>query len=432
MSSPASPTSKIIFSSFLMKTFRLLPPTRPLDVSIDLPTSKSISNRALILSALSSSTAPTEGLSDCDDTAVMIAALKSDLSHVDVGAAGTSMRFLTAFLALTPGTHVITGSERMKQRPIRILVDALRQLGADISYVENDGFPPLRIVGGSLHGGTITVPGDISSQYISALMMIGPRLSGGLTIRLTGNVGSRPYINMTLAMMRQCGASADWQDDVITIPESNYSSSISRVEGDWSASSYWYSLVAQHGGSVRLRGLFPTSLQGDSKMREYGSLLGVETVFSDGFAILSRRSDAVLPSSVNLDLADEPDLAQTLVTALCSLRIPFLISGLNSLRIKETDRLQALHDELAKCGFDIKILEDEQSNFSLSWSPADVHSQLSSEPIATYKDHRMAMSFAAITSAVRQIDIADPDVVSKSYPSFWSDLAKAGFSINEL
>lgn len=393
---------------------------------VKLPTSKSISNRLLILSALSGSQALPDGLSDSDDTRVLINALRSDLSHIDIGAAGTSMRFLTAYLATRPGTHVITGSERMKKRPIALLVDALRSLGAKIDYLGEQGCPPLRIEGGSLRGGRLTLPGSVSSQYISALMMIAPMLEGGLSLTLEGNVVSVPYIEMTHRLMETFGARVTWADGVVTVEQGPYTYRQLTVEADWSAASYWYAMAAlRPGARLRLLGLDKESAQGDSEGAKIAEHLGVGTTYeADGITITSsgRAEDGVF----SYCFVNQPDLAQTYVVLCCLMGVPFDFTGLQSLRIKETDRIAALVAETRKLGFEIEAVGDDR----IKWNGAMC--QASHEPIATYKDHRMAMSFAVAALTQGEVTIADPDVVTKSYPGFWHDLRSVGFSVDEI
>jgi 3-phosphoshikimate 1-carboxyvinyltransferase len=382
--------------------------------SIRLPASKSISNRALILNALANSNYPVENLSDSDDTAVLLSALQSSGPDFDIGAAGTSMRFLTAYLAQSEGNWTITGSERMKNRPIGILVDALRSVGAEIEYKEKEGFPPLYIRGKKLKGGEITLNGGVSSQYISALMMIAPCLEQGLKIRLEGNIISKPYIQMTKGLMEIFGVNVFWEGQNIEIAPQRYIPVPFRVESDWSAASYWYEIRAlAPDASIELAGLEENSLQGDAKVKDLFKLL------------------APLPCEEGLgerlyDFTNEPDLAQTLVVTCCLLNIPFRFTGLQSLRIKETDRMAALQTELRKLGYIIQI----EGNSILEWTGEKGEP----EPhpvIATYEDHRMAMAFAPVCLKTKEIRIANPAVVSKSYPRFWLDLEKAGFSITE-
>lgn len=405
-----------------------------INTTIDLPASKSISNRALVIHALSKGQTTPENLSDCDDTEVIMRALGSMPDIIDIKAAGTAMRFMTAYLAVTPGEHVLTGTERMKHRPIKVLVDALRQLGADIRYEETEGFPPLRIKGCHLQGGHLEIEGSVSSQYISALLMIGPMLERGLELRLTGNIVSRPYIDLTLCTMRDFGAEVDWADiDMIKVEPKPYCDKAFFIENDWSASSYWYEIAAllnDPESCIRLTNLMDGSRQGDSAVKYMFSLLGVKTMFATSapgtpaeVSLVYRRSR--LPR-LDYDFVNQPDLAQTMTVACTLLGIPFRFTGLGSLKIKETDRIEALKVELRKLGF---VLHDRNDN-EIFWdgercTPDDV------PVIYTYEDHRMAMAFAPAVFRFPNLRINDPEVVSKSYPHFWEDLQKAGFLIVE-
>ena len=395
--------------------------------TIQLPSSKSISNRALIINALGNGTHHPENLSDCDDTRVMIRALNDDKETIDIMAAGTAMRFLTAYLSVTPGTRIITGTERMQQRPIQVLVNALRELGADIEYVANDGFPPLRITGRELRKDTISLPGNVSSQYISALLMITPVLTNGLTIRLTGDIISRPYINLTLQLMNDFGVRAEWTDDhrLKVVPQA-YHSIPFYVESDWSAASYWYQIVAlSKEAEVTLPGLFKDSYQGDSQVAGIFRSLGVETIYKDKTVILKKNGKSV--ERLDYDFINQPDLAQTFVVTCALLNIPFRFSGLQSLKIKETDRMAALITEMRKLGY---ILHETDGSV-LSWEGERCTTE-EHPAIDTYEDHRMAMAFAPTCLALPEILINNPQVVSKSYPRYWEDLRQAGFIIKEV
>lgn len=393
---------------------------------INLPTSKSISNRLLLLNALCHSKSLPHNLSDSDDTKVMLAALQSDLKEINVGAAGTSMRFMTAYLSSVDGTHIITGSERMKQRPIKILVDALRALGAKISYVENEGYPPLAIEGCKLNGNRLTLPGNVSSQYISALMMIAPTIDGGLTITLEGKIISKPYLNMTMRLMQAFGASPKWNGNNIEIPQCNYTHYNTEVEADWSAASYWYSIAAlMPQNRYELIGLKQDSSQGDSKVVEIAKELGVNTTFTDNGVIIERTSKPT--DNFSYDFNFQPDLAQTFVVLCCVMNVKFTFTGLESLKIKETDRIAALIDEARKLGYTLETNGID----SLSWN-GDMTTPDSEITISTYKDHRMAMAFAPASIAKGKIIIDDPMVVTKSYPEFWSDLKSVGVMVKEL
>ena len=395
--------------------------------TIQLPSSKSISNRALIINALGNGTHHPENLSDCDDTRVMIRALNDDKETIDIMAAGTAMRFLTAYLSVTPGTRIITGTERMQQRPIQVLVNALRELGADIEYVANDCFPPLRITGRELRKDTISLPGNVSSQYISALLMIAPVLTNGLTIRLTGDIISRPYINLTLQLMNDFGVRAEWTDDHrLKVEPQAYHSTPFYVESDWSAASYWYQIVAlSKEAEVTLPGLFKDSYQGDSQVAGIFRSLGVETIYKDKTVILKKNGKSV--ERLDYDFINQPDLAQTFVVTCALLNIPFRFSGLQSLKIKETDRMAALITEMRKLGY---ILHETDGSV-LSWEGERCTTE-EHPAIDTYEDHRMAMAFAPTCLALPEILINNPQVVSKSYPRYWEDLRQAGFIIKEV
>lgn len=395
--------------------------------TIQLPSSKSISNRALIINALGNGTHHPENLSDCDDTRVMIRALNDDKETIDIMAAGTAMRFLTAYLSVTPGTRIITGTERMQQRPIQVLVNALRELGADIEYVANDGFPPLRITGRELRKDTISLPGNVSSQYISALLMIAPVLTNGLTIWLTGDIISRPYINLTLQLMNDFGVRAEWTDDHrLKVEPQAYHSTPFYVESDWSAASYWYQIVAlSKEAEVTLPGLFKDSYQGDSQVAGIFRSLGVETIYKDKTVILKKNGKSV--ERLDYDFINQPDLAQTFVVTCALLNIPFRFSGLQSLKIKETDRMAALITEMRKLGY---ILHETDGSV-LSWEGERCTTE-EHPAIDTYEDHRMAMAFAPTCLALPEILINNPQVVSKSYPRYWEDLRQAGFIIKEV
>lgn len=373
-----------------------------------------------------------ENLSDCDDTKVIIRALSHRPEVIDIKAAGTAMRFMTAYLSVTEGEHTITGTERMKHRPIGVLVDALCYLGAEIEYAGEKGFPPLRIRGRQLEGGRLEIPGNVSSQYISALLMIAPVLSKGLEMKLTGGIVSRPYIDLTLHLMHQFGVSAEWTDiDSITVKPQPYRQRPYTIENDWTAASYWYEVLAltdELGSKVVLPGMLDGSRQGDSAVRYIFSLLGIKTAFADREA--DRLTDATLTrhscmlNRMDYDFTNQPDLAQTLIATCPVLGIPFHFTGLGSLRIKETDRIEAMKTEMEKLGY---ILHAD-SGTELSWE-GDRCEPAAQPVIDTYEDHRMAMSFAPLAIRLGRIGINHPEVVSKSYPHYWNDLRKAGFHI---
>ena len=410
----------------------MITPPRHVDTRILLPASKSISNRALIIHALTGGNVMPENLSDCDDTKVIIRALSHRPEVIDIKAAGTAMRFMTAYLSVTEGEHTIMGTERMKHRPIGVLVDALRYLGAEIEYAGEKGFPPLRIRGRQLEGGRLEIPGNVSSQYISALLMIAPVLSKGLEMKLTGGIVSRPYIDLTLHLMHQFGVSAEWTDiDSITVKPQPYRQRPYRIENDWTAASYWYEVLAltdELGAKVVLPGMMDGSRQGDSAVRYIFSLLGIKTAFADREA--DRLTDATLTrhscmlNRMDYDFTNQPDLTQTLIATCPVLGIPFHFTGLGSLRIKETDRIEAMKTEMEKLGY---ILHAD-SGTELSWE-GDRCEPAAQPVIDTYEDHRMAMSFAPLAIRLGRIGINHPEVVSKSYPHYWNDLRKAGFHI---
>ena len=403
---------------------------------IVLPASKSISNRALVLNALSGNTLLPDNLSDSDDTQVMLKALKEMPKVIDIGAAGTAMRFLTAYLSVTPGEHTITGTERMRHRPIGILVDALRQLGATISYEGEEGFPPLRIIGrDDLEGGALTVPGNVSSQYISALLMIAPTLKNGLRLTLTGTIASRPYLDMTISMMRDFGAKVEWDgDDVIDVKPGAYLQRPYHIESDWSAASYWYEIVAlsrDAHAEVDLVGLHCDSIQGDSRVWKLFSELGVETRFEvapDGTEVVRLKKSQSITPHFSYDFSQQPDLAQTFAVTCAMLDVPFHLTGLQSLRIKETDRIAALEKELGKMvDVEVNVKGDELKGEN---KKSPFKGDLEGLSFDTYEDHRMAMAFAPVCLRINgPIQINNPQVVSKSYPSFWVDLDKIGFKI---
>jgi 3-phosphoshikimate 1-carboxyvinyltransferase len=411
-------------------------PPLSLNANVKLPASKSISNRALIICALLGGKELPQNLSDCDDTEVIVKALRNMPEVIDIKAAGTAMRFMTAFLATTDnGGHLLTGTERMKHRPIKILVDALRQLGADIQYAEKDGFPPLRINGQRLNGGKLQIAGNVSSQFISALLMVGPVLQRGLELQLTGEIISRPYIDLTLWTMREFGAAAEWTSvDTITVQPVHYQSRPYLIENDWSAASYWYEMIAltpQSDAEVRLEGLMDGSKQGDSSVRYIFSLLGVKTIFDSKEpghpTTVTLRKSGHRVSRLEYDFINSPDLAQTFVVTCCMMGIPFHFTGLQTLQIKETNRIEALKKEMRKLGFE---LYDTNGN-ELRWNGERHESQTSNPPqIDTYEDHRMALAFSPV-ALLQPITINKPQVVTKSYPHFWEDLRAAGFTIQQ-
>ena len=399
---------------------------------VSLPASKSISNRALIIYALSGGHQLPENLSDCDDTQVILDALRDMPEEINIKAAGTAMRFMTAYLSVMKGTHVLTGTERMKQRPIGILVDALRKLGADISYEGKEGYPPLRITGQDIEGGELEIEGSVSSQYISALLMIGPVLKKGLELKLTGDIISRPYIDLTLWMMREYGADAEWTSaDTITVKHQPYVNRDYVIENDWSGASYWYEILAlsdDREAQVVLNGLKDGSKQGDSVVRFIFSLLGVKTVFQSKATnepqnVTLKRNGRCVPK-LEYDFVNSPDLAQTVIVTCTALNIPFYFKGLATLKIKETDRIEAMKREMRKLGY---VLHDRNDS-ELYWDGERCEPSME-EGIDTYNDHRMALSFAPFAMKSDKLIINNPQVVTKSYPHFWKSLRDAGFSV---
>lgn len=391
------------------------------------PTSKSISNRALMLHALCADQRyAIDRLAVCDDTDHMqegIAAKLAGAPLIDIGATGTAMRFLTAYLAIIQGETVLTGSERMQQRPIGTLVEALRTLGADITYMNKEGYPPLRIHGKPLQGGGLEIEAGISSQYISALLMIGPCLAEGLTLYLKGNIASRTYIELTLDLMRHYGAVAEWADErTIRIEPGHYIDKPLTVEGDWSAASYWYEVAAVaarygHEVNICLHGMRKDSRQGDRVVAQLFEDLGVRTEYTEQGARLYHSEFRIQNSELELDFTHCPDIAQTMAVTYCLLGIPFVFTGIQSLRIKETDRVAALINELRKLGFVLRAEGDEKLVWDGTSCPPDV-----CPTICTYDDHRMAMAFAPAALCCEGLTIEHPEVVTKSYPGFWEDL----------
>ncbi len=406
--------------------FRIFPPQELLQARIKLPLSKSISNRLLIINALTRGGVRPAELAECDDTRAMLRALDAPQeSTIDIGAAGTAMRFLTAYFAATPGcTVTLDGTERMRRRPIAPLVDALRAIGADISYAGSEGFPPLRISGRKLQGGSVTMPATVSSQFISAMMMIAPVTEQGVEITLDGEAISTPYIRMTAELMGRMGAEVTLGNGVITVGARPYTYAPVHVEADWSAASYWYEIQALSSGFVTLDGLERQSIQGDSRVAQIFHHLGVNTEYEgeEGGTDLEATPDC--SPRLIADMTDTPDLVQTVVVTCVLLNIPFRLTGTGSLRIKETDRLEALRREMLKLGTTITIEGDDTITYECDRFPITEIPEFD-----TYDDHRMAMSLAPAALYVPGIVIRHPDVVSKSYPGFWDDLQSAGFTI---
>ena len=392
---------------------------------VHLSGSKSISNRLLILQALSGNKNSLKNLSDSDDTIVLKKALSSQDTVIDVGIAGTAMRFLTAYYTLRGSEVILTGASRMKQRPIMGLVDALSSLGADIEYMENEGFPPLKIKGGNLKGGFLQMKADVSSQFISAILMIAPYFEKGIQLKLIGEVLSRPYIEMTLNLMEKQGVPSQWVGDTISVLPGAYQNNITRVESDWSSVSYMFELVAlSSSGCVHLTQVNEHSVQGDQEGMRYFDLLGVDSTIEKGVLILSKRSDYVLPKCLEFDCLKTPDLAQTLAVTACGLGVRMKLTGLKSLPIKETNRLMALKNELEKCGAQVQIINNE----ALDIIPGDELLNRSFN-FETYGDHRMALCLAPLALKAKSVTLNNPMVVNKSYKSYWEDLKILSFNI---
>ncbi|MES2829923.1 MAG: 3-phosphoshikimate 1-carboxyvinyltransferase [Bacteroidota bacterium] len=404
---------------------------KDIDTEIVLTGSKSECNRALIISALSKNSVKLDNLSDAADTVTLnriLNEISPNSPHqqtVDVGPAGTAMRFLTAYLSAQQGSFLLTGSERMKQRPIGLLAEALKEIGADLSYTENEGFPPLLINGPLKQAVSIVrIKGDVSSQYISALLMIAPTLEKGLTIEIVGELTSVPYVTMTLDMLKEAGITHTWEGNLIKIEPQAFNNATLAVEPDWSASSYWYSIAAlAENAAISLPYLKEKSLQGDSKIKELMQPFGVDTIRTEKGIALKSGSKSFGNDVINLK--DCPDLAQTIIVCAAALGKDLRFTGLETLKIKETDRILALQTELAKLGV---LLTEDNLVYTLDCSSLSFPEKVS---FKTYEDHRMAMAFAPLALVIKEVELEDMDVVEKSYPDFWKDLQKAGFTITE-
>jgi 3-phosphoshikimate 1-carboxyvinyltransferase len=417
-------------------------PSRVSKGTIQLTGSKSECNRALVIEALSKGRVNVQNISDAADAVLLAGILRklavgseqlavagnndlqtanSKLQTVNIGPAGTAMRFLTAYFTLQGEEVILTGSERMKQRPIGILVDALRTLGAQITYVENDGYPPLKIAGNiQQKTGRISIKGDISSQYITALLLIAPSLPLGLELEIEGDLTSRPYVEMTLTMLQQAGIQHQWDDNVISIAQQEFGQTSIWVEPDWSAASYWYSIAAlSDEADLFLPGLTSYSLQGDSVITEIMANFGITSQFKNGGVHLVKEPKPIVRKI--FDLKACPDLAQTVIVVCAALGHDATFTGLETLKIKETDRIAALQNELAKIG--VKLIEKGQV-YKLDCSEKQIPEKVF---FNTYEDHRMAMAFAPLAILIPEVEFEDAHVVEKSYPAFWSDLEKVGF-----
>jgi 3-phosphoshikimate 1-carboxyvinyltransferase len=386
--------------------YKISHPTKVVECEIDLPASKSISNRLLIIQALCNQEFAITNLSSSEDTKSLQKALIANETTIDVGAAGTSFRFLTAYFSTLIGNRfILTGSNRMKERPIKELVDALLDLGIEIKYLEKMGFPPLSILGAEITKSKVIIDGQISSQFISAILLIAPTLKNGIKLKISGKIVSKPYIIMTLKLMEEFGISHTWQENTIEIIPQEYIAKDYNIEADWSAASFWYEIAALSiSCNIKLIGLSENSIQGDKKVIELFENLGVQTKFKNGNIILTKKEKNIISKEINL--ISTPDLYQPLKCTHLSKNLTTKFLGLQTLKNKETDRIKAVEKELLKLN--------------------------TTKKITTYKDHRMAMSFAPLCLKYETLQINDVDVVGKSYPNFWNDLKKGGFIITPL
>ena len=413
----------------MIHTLQISPPeSKSIHGSIELNGSKSISNRVLIIRALAHNSFNIENLSTARDTELLLAALDHTSSFLDVGAGGTTYRFLTAYLSTLSGEYILTGSDRMKERPIKVLVDALISLSAQIEYLEEEGYPPIKITGGLANGGKLVMPGDVSSQYITALLLIAPTLKGGLELEWTGTLVSKPYILMTLNLMEHFGASWKISDNRIVVQEGHYQARDFYVEGDWSAASYYYAIAAlSQESDIELIGLEAESVQGDVVIAFIMDSFGVSSEYNAQFkSVRLRKSADIQINEFTYDFLECPDLAQTLVATLTGLRVNSTLSGLRTLKIKETDRVAALKNEVVKFGAIFNESDDDE--WKLDGSRVK---QPDNRPIIrTYEDHRMAMAMAPLALKFGPLIIENPDVVVKSYPKFWEDLKSLKFKLD--
>lgn len=409
--------------------------------TVQLTGSKSECNRALVIEALSNGKVKVENISDAADAVTLSKVLGAEMGvlsensyspltthhsphEVNIGPAGTAMRFLTAYYAIGHQEVILTGSERMKQRPIGILVDALRSLGANIEFEENEGYPPIKLKG-SFEQQTrkISIKGNISSQYITALLLIAAQLPFGLELHIEGDLTSRPYVEMTLAMLKQAGIQHHWDGNVISIEHQDFAETSLHIEPDWSAASYWYAIAAlSDEAELFLPGLTSYSLQGDSVITEIMANFGITSQFKDGGVLLTKEPKLIFRKI--FDLKECPDLAQTVIVVCAALGHEASFTGLETLKIKETDRILALQTELVKIG--VKLIEKGQV-YKLDCSEKQIPQRMF---VSTYDDHRMAMAFAPLAIIIPELEIEDADVVEKSYPAFWQDLQKVGFEVN--
>lgn len=426
-------------------TYKISKPNKRLEGTVYLTASKSESNRVLLVQALSTQHFRTTNLADSLDTQILAEILKNEtagehgktLKKLDVevnyytGPGGTTIRFLTAFFASREGTRILSGSDRMNQRPIKTLVDSLVKLGAKITYLGTKGCPPIKIEGVKMKGGDIEMDAGVSSQFITALLLIAPSLENGLNIHLKGRIVSRSYIMMTLKVLEHFGIKFKWEGNTISIPHQEYQGWDYHVEADWSSASYWYEMAAlAEEANLKIKGLRRKSIQGDSVVADLFRFFGVSTEFTEDGVKLSKTS--YKPELFGFDFSDYPDIAQTAAVTASVLKIPMQLNGLHTLRLKETDRIQALKDELKKIGVDAKEGGDAALAISFPQNKKNKEDVFSSDmEFKTYHDHRMAMAFAPLALIFPEIKIENPIVVKKSYPDFWNDMKMMGFDIKE-
>jgi len=410
--------------------YRIRKTSKELKGTIRLTPSKSISNRILIIRALCPERFAIKNLATAHDTKILENLLNSQDGILDAEDAGTTFRFLAAFMAQKPGHWLLTGTERMKQRPISILVDALRETGAEISYAKKENYPPLKIAGKELNGGEVEMDGSVSSQFISALLMIAPNLTNGLRIKIKGEIFSRPYIEMTLKLMKSFGIHYEWKNDSISVSRQQYQPHSIIVESDWSAASYWFEMAAlSESADLDIVGLQKDSIQGDAVIADIMKKFGVMTEFKgDGIHITKNKSSTV-PVKFNDDFRECPDLVQTMAVTCAALGIESSFSGIQNLRIKETDRLDALQSELKKIVVSAAVPGNDTVKFSV---PGLEFDKAADVLFQTHNDHRMAMALAPLALRLNEIKIENPGVVNKSYPEFWNDLRSVGFEIDEI
>lgn len=417
--------------------YQISHPTKKLNGSVTLTASKSESNRALIIQALCSERFEINNLATANDTIVLKRILENAKTATtervyNVEDAGTAMRFLTAYFATKPGTHILIGSERMQERPIGELVNALRSLGANIEYMQKQGFPPLRITGKTLIGTEVEIDGNVSSQFISALLLIVPELPNGLVIKFKGEVTSKPYINMTLKIMEEFRVYGQWHEQHISVSQQQYHKKSEpnyafQVEADWSSASYWYAIAAlSQEVDFTIKGLKQPSLQGDAMITDMFTFFGIKTEYTSEGIHLTKTQQTT--EYFGFDFSDCPDLVQAVAVVASTKSITTLFNGVHTLHIKETDRIHALKNELKKLSTEVKI---NNAN-SIEIKPQQYPISQQSIIINTYNDHRMAMAFAALAMNKDSVIIDTPEVVKKSYPNFWEDLKSVGFLIEEV